>query len=38
MKLEARRFSVTMTLPGYTAWTREITVEPGKAVVAELQH
>jgi PEGA domain-containing protein len=37
LKLEARRFRVTVTLPGYAAWTREIIVEAGKPVVAELQ-
>jgi len=37
LKLEARRFTVTMTMSGYADWTSEITVEPGKAVVAELQ-
>jgi len=38
MKLEARLFRVTMTLAGYADWTRDITVEAGKPVEAELQH
>ena len=28
IKLEARRFTVTMTLSGYADWTSELTVEP----------
>lgn len=37
LKLEARRVRVTMTLAGYAEWTREIAVEAGKPVAAELQ-
>lgn len=37
IKLAERRFIVTMTLPGYAAWTREIVIEGAKPVVAELQ-
>jgi len=37
LKLEARRVRVTMTLAGYAGWTREIAVEAGKPVAAELQ-
>jgi hypothetical protein len=36
IKLEPRQFRVTMTLVGYAEWTREITVEAGKPIVAEL--
>jgi hypothetical protein len=38
LKLEARRFRVTMTLAGYADWTRDITFEAGKPVVADMQH
>ena len=38
MKLEAGPFRVTMTLAGYADWTRDITVEAGQPVEAELQH
>jgi hypothetical protein len=38
LKLEPRPFRVTMTLAGYSEWTRDITVEAGKPVSAELQH
>lgn len=37
LKLEARRLRVTMTLAGYAEWTREIMVEAGTPVAAELQ-
>lgn len=37
LKLEARRFKVTMTLAGYADWTSEFTVEAGKPVVADMQ-
>lgn len=37
VKLEARRFKVTMTLPGYADWTQEFTVESGNpSVVAQM--
>jgi hypothetical protein len=37
LKLEARSLRVTMTLSGYVEWTREIAVEAGKPIVAEMQ-
>jgi hypothetical protein len=35
-KLEARLFRVTMNLQGYDAWTRDIMIEAGKPIVAEM--
>lgn len=37
LKLEQRRFQVTMTLAGYAAWNQEITIEVGKSIVAQMQ-
>jgi len=38
LKLEMRPYRVTMTLAGYSDWTRDITIEAGKPVSADLQH